>query len=80
MTLSRRAALFLLAFGAWSWVIWPTFLSNIWADERSWAPSGGPAPFFVVHAVLTAASLLFGTIIGLLGWRGLAAARRAAKG
>ncbi|SDD17676.1 SCO4848 family membrane protein [Actinokineospora iranica] len=75
MTLTRRASLFLLAFGIWSWVIWPTFLKNIWADPRSWT-DGAPTGFFVVHALLTAASLLFGTIIGVIGWRAWIARRR----
>ncbi|GLZ42477.1 SCO4848 family membrane protein [Actinokineospora sp. NBRC 105648] len=74
MTLSRRSALFLLAFGVWSWVIWPMFLRNIWADPRSFAP--GPTAFFVVHALLTAASLAFGTIIGVIGWRAWVTRRR----
>ncbi|EWC60689.1 putative integral membrane protein [Actinokineospora spheciospongiae] len=78
MTMSRRVSLFLLAFGVWSWIIWPTFLGNIWADERSFDPSGAPTGFLVVHVVLTAASLLFGTTIGVLGWRGFAATRRKA--
>ncbi|WP_018682672.1 SCO4848 family membrane protein [Actinokineospora enzanensis] len=73
MTLSRRSALFLLAFGLWSWVIWPMFLRNVWVDPRSWAD--GPTGFFVVHALLTAASLLFGTIIGVIGWRAFRARR-----
>ena len=71
MVLSRRSAGFLLAFGVWSWIIWPTFLRNIWGDDRSFAPSGGPTGFLVVHAVLTVASLAFGTAIGVLGYRGL---------
>lgn len=74
MTLSRRTSLFLLAFAVWSWVIWPTFLRNIWDDPRSFAP--GATSFLIVHVVLTAASLLFGTAIGVLGWRGYVAARR----
>ncbi|MBM7770172.1 intracellular septation protein A [Actinokineospora baliensis] len=65
--MSRRAALFLVGFGVWSWVIWPMFLRNIWVDPRSFAP--GPTGFFLVHALLTAASLLFGTMIGVIGWR-----------
>ncbi|GAA2664409.1 hypothetical protein LV78_003368 [Actinosynnema pretiosum] len=65
---------FLLAFGIWSWVIWPNFLRNIWKDERAWDP--GPTAFFTVHLVLVIASLVFGTIIGVLGARGLLAARR----
>lgn len=75
MVLSRRAAWFLAAFGVWSWVIWPTFLKNIWADPRSW--HHGATGFFVVHALLTAASLILGTAIGVLGIRGVRGARRA---
>lgn len=74
MTLSRRASLFLLAFGVWSWVIWPTFLVNLSDSERSW-DAGSPTGYFVVHAVLAVVSLILGTLIGVLGWRGFAAAR-----
>ncbi|GAA3018057.1 SCO4848 family membrane protein [Actinokineospora globicatena] len=65
--MSKRSALFLVGFGVWSWLIWPNFLRNIWSDPRSF--DGGPTGFFVVHALLTAASLLFGTMIGVIGWR-----------
>jgi hypothetical protein len=70
---------FLLAFGVWSWVIWPTFLSNIAADPRSWAPAGGPTAFFLVHLVLTIVSIILGTIIGVIGIRGLIAIHRKPK-
>ncbi|WP_199441875.1 SCO4848 family membrane protein [Umezawaea beigongshangensis] len=73
MRLSRGASLFLLAFGAWSWVIWPTFLRNIWKDGRSW--EDGPTSFFLVHLVLVVVSLVFGTVIAVLGVRGLRALR-----
>jgi hypothetical protein len=46
-------------------------LENIWNDDRSFAPGGGATGFLVVHALLTAVSLLFGTAIGVLGYRGL---------
>jgi hypothetical protein len=72
MVLSRRAAWFLVAFGVWSWIIWPTFLKNIWADHRSW--NHGMTSFFAVHLVLTVVSLTLGTIIGVLGVRALRAA------
>lgn len=72
--LSRPMSLFLVAFGVWSWVIWPTFLKNIWNDPRSF--SDGPTPFFTVHLVLVIASLVFGTVIGVLGVRGFLATRR----
>lgn len=72
--LSRRISAFLVLFGLWSWLIWPTFLHNIWVDRRSW--QDGPTAFFGVHAVLTAVSLLLGTAIGWLGVRGWQAAGR----
>jgi len=73
VVLSRRVAWFLLAFGVWSWVIWPTFLKNIWADPRSWHE--GMTSFFAVHLALTVASLIFGTLIGLVGLRGVQGGR-----
>jgi len=71
--LSRPASLFLLAFAVWTWVIWPVFLVNISRDPRSFAE--GPTGFFLVHAALAAVSLVLGTIIGVIGWRGLVAGR-----
>ena len=73
MVLSRRSAVFLLATGVFQWVVWPTFLRNIWADPRSFgaAPGGGPTAFLVVHAVLTATQLLLGAGVIWLGVRGL---------
>lgn len=68
---------FLLAFGVWSWVIWPVFLRNIAADPRSFQ-AGAPTPFFLVHLVLTVVSFAAGTLIGVIGIRALRAARRAA--
>jgi hypothetical protein len=67
--LSSRAAWFLVAVGVWTWAIWPNFLRNVWGDSRSW--DDGPTAFFVVHAVLTVASLAIGTAVGWLGVRGL---------
>jgi hypothetical protein len=69
VVLSRRAAAFLLATGIVQWVIWPTFLRNIWKDPRSF--DGGPTGFLVVHAVLTGVSLVLGTGLIWIGWRGL---------
>jgi hypothetical protein len=73
MRLTRRVSVLLIGFGVWSWLIWPTFLKNIWADDRSW--QHGPTAFFGVHLVLTVLSLAFGTAIGWLGVRGWRAAR-----
>jgi hypothetical protein len=74
--MSKRVSWFLVAFGVWSWWIWPTFLKNVWKDDRSW--QHGPTGFFLVHLVLTVVSLVLGTIIAVLGIRGLRAARRGA--
>lgn len=74
MVVSKRVAWFLIAFGAWSWIIWPTFLKNIWADDRSW--NHGMTSFFAVHLVLTVVSLALGTAIGVLGLRALTFSRR----
>ena len=73
--MSKRVSVFLVAFGVWSWWIWPTFLSNIWKDDRSW--NHGATGFFLVHLVLVVVSLILGTIMGVLGVRGLLALRRA---
>ena len=74
MKLSRGMSVFLAVFGVWSWVIWPTFLRNIWKDPRAW--HDGPTAFFTVHLVLVLVSLAFGTVIGVLGVRGLSASRK----
>lgn len=75
MVLTRRSSVFLLVFAVWSWVIWVTLVKNIWADPRSFTASGAPAAFLIVHVILAAISLIFGTIVGFLGWRGLRAGR-----
>jgi hypothetical protein len=70
MRISGKAAFTLIAFGVYSWIIWPTFLKNIWADPRSW--KHGATGFFLVHLVLTVASLAFGTVVAAIGvkaWR-----------
>lgn len=68
MRISRRTALFLLAFGVWTWVLWPTFLRNISADARAW-DAGSPTAFLLVHVVIAVVSLVLGTAIGVLGWK-----------
>lgn len=77
MVLSRRASWFLVAVGVWSWFIWPNFLRNIWGDERSF--DDGPQPFLLVHLVLVVVSLVIGTVVAVIGVRGLLARRRAAR-
>jgi hypothetical protein len=73
MKLSRRASWFLIAFAAWSWFIWTVLVKNVWNDPRSW--SHGATGFFIVHTVIASVSIVLGTAIGWLGWRGLRAGR-----
>ena len=73
MTLTRRWALFLLATGVFQWLVWPTFLKNIWQDDRSF--DDGPTSFLVVHLVLTVAQLALATVLLVLGARGWRRAR-----
>lgn len=74
MVLSRRWSLFLVGVGVWTWVIWPRFAVAIWNDDRAWS-EGAPTPFLWVHALLITASLVIGTIAGILGVRGWRASR-----
>jgi hypothetical protein len=68
--------MFLVAFGVWSWVIWLTFIRNIANDPRSFT-GDRPHAFFIVHLVLTVASIILGTVVGVLGVKGLRAGRAA---
>ena len=70
MKLTKRWSWLLVAFGVWSWAIWPNFLRNIAKDDRSF-DDGTPQAFFVVHLLLTVVSLAAGTAIGVLGIKGL---------
>ncbi|MCW2548443.1 MAG: hypothetical protein JWN96_2903 [Mycobacterium sp.] len=70
MKLSRGWSWFLVAFGVWSWIIWPTFIKNIANDKRSFT-GNTPHAFFIVHLLLTIVSLALGTVIGFLGIKGL---------
>jgi hypothetical protein len=72
--LSRRWSCFLVAFGVWSWVIWVTFIKNVANDPRSFT-GNKPHAFFVVHLVLSIVSIVLGTVIGALGYKGLRARR-----
>ena len=67
--MTRRVSLFLLAVAAWTWLIWPNFLKNIWKDDRAF--DDGPTSFLLVHLVLVVVSLAIGTAVGVIGWRGL---------
>ncbi|AZK98570.1 hypothetical protein GTW66_06690 [Streptomyces sp. SID5473] len=78
MKLSRRASWFLLAFGAWSWFIWVSFVRNLWKDGSGLAfdDAGDPTGYFWVHLVLAITSFLLGTAVGIIGFRGVRAVRR----
>ncbi|PRW63799.1 SCO4848 family membrane protein [Actinopolyspora mortivallis] len=75
MRITRGTGLALLLFGVWSWLLWPTFLTNILRSENSWS-GGSPTGFLWVHLAIGAVSLVLGTAIGVLGWRGYRAAGR----
>jgi hypothetical protein len=68
VVISRGWALFLIAVGVWTWVIWPRFGVAIYNDERSFS-GGSPTSFLWVHALLIAVSLVLGTMVGVLGVR-----------
>jgi hypothetical protein len=76
MVISRRWAVFLIGVGVWTWLIWPRFALAIWDDRRAFR-DGSPTAFLWVHAVLIAASLTIGTVVGVLGMRAWRAGRRA---
>jgi hypothetical protein len=76
--LTRGKSVFLLLFGVWSWFIWVTLVINVAADPRAFV-AGSATAFFYVHLTLAIISIVFGTLIGLFGVRGLVASRRAAK-
>ncbi|SCK27918.1 SCO4848 family membrane protein [Streptomyces sp. WMMB 322] len=77
LVLSRRVSWFLLAFGVWSWIVWVTFVKNLWKDSSGLAfdGAGEPTGYFWVHLLLAIVSFLLGTAIGVLGLRGLRALR-----
>ncbi|MEV6960025.1 hypothetical protein AB0M97_12645 [Streptomyces sp. NPDC051207] len=78
MKLSRPVSWFLLAFGVWSWVIWVTFVKNLVKDSSGLAfDDGDPTGYFWVHLLLAVVSFVWGTVIGVIGLRGIRALRRA---
>lgn len=79
MRLSRLTSTLLIAFGVWTWLIWPRLALAIWQDDRSWH-AGAPTAFLWVHALLIVASVVFGTGIAVLGVRGWRSIRRSANG
>ena len=79
VTLSRNWSLFLVAAGAFNWLIWPRFALAVWGDQRAWSGEIGqstPTAFLLVHAVLIVTAVTIGTVILVLGVRGFLAVRR----
>jgi len=78
MKLSRPVSWFLLAFGVWSWVIWVTFAKNLWKDASGLAfdDAGDPTAYFWVHLTLAVVSFVLGTVVGVIGLRGVRALRQ----
>ncbi|GGN90414.1 hypothetical protein GCM10011579_086260 [Streptomyces albiflavescens] len=78
MKLSRPVSWFLLAFGVWSWVIWITFVKNLWKDGSGLAfnDAGDPTAYFWVHLTLAVLSFVLGTVVGVIGLRGVRALRQ----
>ena len=77
--LSRNWSLFLIAAGAFNWVVWPRFAVAIWEDQRAWSAEIGqstPTAFLLVHAVLILSAMTIGTVILVLGVRAFLAARQ----
>ncbi|WP_405979086.1 SCO4848 family membrane protein [Streptomyces sp. NBC_00158] len=80
MKLSRTASWFLAAFGAWSWVIWSTFVKNLFNDASGLAfDDGQPTAYFWVHLLLAVTSFLLGTAVGVIGLRSVLALRRESR-
>ncbi len=74
MKLSRPVSWFLLAFGAWSWVIWVTFAKNLFQDASGLAfENGSPTAYLWVHLALAITSFILGTAIGVIGFRAVRA-------
>ena len=77
MKLSRPVSWFLLAFGAWSWVIWVTFVKNLFQDASGLAfEDGNPTAYLWVHLILAITSFILGTAVGVIGYRGVRAHMR----
>jgi hypothetical protein len=68
--MSRRAAWFLIALGAWTLYVWITRIVIIAGQADN------SAGFVVVHTILAVISIAFGLGAGWLGWKALRRTRR----
>ncbi len=78
MILTRGWSTFLVLAGLFNWAIWPRFALAIWQDQRAWhgeIGSSTPTSFLWVHAVLIGCALAIGTVVAIVGVRGLLALR-----
>lgn len=71
MTLSRRAAWFLVGFGAWNAFVWATFVRNVYPDHHF-------DGFFLVHLAIGGFTTVLGLLAGGIGVRALWARGRQA--
>ncbi|GAA3073632.1 hypothetical protein GCM10017562_46750 [Streptomyces roseofulvus] len=57
---------------------WITFVKNLWNDGSGLAfdDAGDPTAYFWVHLLLAVTSFVLGTVIGVIGLRGVRASRR----
>ena len=72
MVLTRPLAAFLLATGAFQWLVWPGFLRVVVRDPRAFAADGSPAAFLVVHLAIVLPALALGAgllVLGVRAWR-----------
>ncbi|MEV7343232.1 hypothetical protein [Streptomyces sp. NPDC093544] len=81
MKLTRPVSWFLVAFGVWSWVIWITFIKNLFKDGSGLAfdDAGDPTAYLWVHLTLAVVSFVLGTVVGGIGLRGVRALRQMAS-
>ncbi|MFG2183044.1 SCO4848 family membrane protein [Streptomyces abikoensis] len=66
------------ALGEMGTCVWITFVKNLWKDGSGLAfdDAGSPTTYFWVHLLLAVTSFLLGTVVGLIGLRGVRALRR----
>jgi len=59
--------------------VWIALVKNLWTDGSGLAfdDAGDPTAHFWVHLLLAVTSFVLGTVIGVIGLRGVRAARRA---
>lgn len=77
MLITRRLAVFLLAAGAFQWLVFPNFLRTVWRDDRAF--DDGPTAFLLVHVAIVVPALLLGAALLVVGARAYRRAPHAAR-